>query len=315
MPFALDPQVATGLLALLGDGPPPVPPPAGDVFTRRQNAAVTFAVFADLQPAPSGVAVTHLTVTADDGAQLDARWYAREAGGASGPAVLYLHGGGMIAGDLKGYDPIIARYVAASGVPMLAVEYRLAPEFPDPVPVRDCFAALRHLAEHADELGVDRSRIAVMGDSAGGGLAAGVALLARDENGPALSRQILVYPMLDDTNVTPDPQLVPFLTWSYDDNVTGWGALLGEAPQQVSPYAAPTRATDLTGLPPAYLDVGELDIFRDEDLEYARRLTDAGVPTEFHLHPGAPHGFEAFAPGADVAQRAIADRLRVLRSL
>ena len=128
-----------------------------------------------------------------------------------------------------------------------------------------------------------------MGDSAGGGLAAGVCLMARDRGGPPIAQQLLIYPMLDDRPTTPDPQLVPFLTWTYDDNLTGWAALLGDSAgaDAVSPYAAPARATDLTGLPDTYIDVGDLDIFRNEDITYARRLSDAGVPTELHLHPGA----------------------------
>jgi acetyl esterase/lipase len=123
--------------------------------------------------------------------------------------------------------------------------------------------------------------------------------------------------MLDDRARAPDPQLLPFLTWTYDDNVTGWAALLGGAAgtDAVSPYAAAARATDLAGLPDTYIDVGDLDIFRDEDLTYARRLSDAGVPTELHLLPGCPHAFEALARGADVSQRAINDRVRRLRSL
>jgi len=204
-----------------------------------------------------------------------------------------------------------------SGVPMLVVDYRVAPEHPHPTPVEDCYAALRWLTENASALGVDPTRIAVMGDSAGGGLAAGVSLLARDRGGPPIAQQLLIYPMLDDRTRTPDPQLVPFLTWTYDDNVTGWAALLGDSAgiDAVSPYAAPARATDVSGLPDTYIDVGELDIFRDEDIAYARRLSDAGVPTELHLHPGCPHAFEALARGADIAQRAIGDRVRRLRAL
>jgi acetyl esterase/lipase len=207
--------------------------------------------------------------------------------------------------------------VSASGVPMLQVEYRLAPEHPHPTPVEDCYAALGWLTAHAAELGVDPARIAVMGDSAGGGLAAGVALLARDRGGPALARQVLVYPMLDDRTRTPDPEIVPYATWTYDDNVTGWDALLGEAAgtDDVSPYAAPARALELAGLAPAYIEVGELDAFRDEDVAYARRLAGAGVSTELHVHPGCPHGFESFAPATDVARRSTDDRVRVLRSL
>jgi acetyl esterase/lipase len=200
---------------------------------------------------------------------------------------------------------------------MLMVDYRIAPEHPHPTPVEDCYAALRWLADNAMTLGVDPGRIAVMGDSAGGGLAAGVCLLARDRGGPSVAQQVLIYPMLDDRANPPDPHLLPFLTWTYDDNVTGWGALLGEGvgTEAVSPYAAPARATDLTGLPATYIDVGDLDIFRDEDITYARRLADAGVPTELHLHPGCPHAFEVLARAADVSQRAIGDRLRRLRTL
>jgi acetyl esterase/lipase len=215
------------------------------------------------------------------------------------------------------YDLAVRDYVAKSGVPMLMVDYRIAPEHPHPVPVEDCYAALRWLADNAPTLGVDPGRIAVIGDSAGGGLAAGVSLLARDRGGPSIAQQLLIYPMLDDRPHRVDPQLAPFLTWSYDDNVTGWTALLGESVggDAVSPYAAPARATDLTNLPATYLDVGDLDIFRDEDIVFARRLSDAGVPTELHLHPGCPHAFEALARNADVSQRAIADRIRRLRTL
>ena len=140
------------------------------------------------------------------------------------------------------------------------------------------------------DLGVDPARIGVMGDSAGGGLAAGVCLMARDRGGPAIAQQLLIYPMLDDRTRDTRPAAVPFLTWTYDDNVTGWGALLGDSAgsDAVSPYAAPARADDLTGLPDTYIDIGDLDIFRDEDIPYARRLADAGVPTELHRLPGMP---------------------------
>jgi acetyl esterase/lipase len=215
------------------------------------------------------------------------------------------------------YDSVVRGYVAASGVPMLVVDYRVAPEFPYPVPVEDCYAALLWLIDHAGELGVDPARVAVMGDSAGGGLVAGVCLLDRDRGGPDVAQQLLIYPMLDDRSRAPVPELSSFLTWTYDDNVTGWSALLPDAAgtETVAPYAAPARATDLSGLPPTYIDVGDLDLFRAEDVCYASRLADAGVPTELHVHPGCPHAFDAMAPSASVTQRAIADRVRRLRSL
>lgn len=202
-------------------------------------------------------------------------------------------------------------------MPFLSVEYRYAPEFPAPTPVTDCYAGLQWLVAHAAELGVDPARIGIMGDSGGGGAAASLAVYARDRGGPAIARQILIYPMLDDRNTVPDPALDGFLTWSYDDNATGWGALLGDrlGGPDVTPYGAAARLEDFTGLPPAYIEVGELDIFRDEDIAYARRLLAAGVSTELHVHPYVPHAFEVLVPTAAVSSRSAADRHRVLRRL
>lgn len=222
----------------------------------------------------------------------------------------------MIAGSVARYDRFVAGYAADTGVPFLSIDYRLAPEHPHPTPVEDCFAGVRWLLEHADELRVDPARVAIMGDSSGGGLAAGAALMARDR-GVALARQILIYPMLDDRTTVPDPALAPFAAgWSYDNNYTGWHALLGDAigTDDVAPSAAPARAADLSGLPPTYIDTGDLDIFTNETIDYARRIAATGTNVEIHVHPGCPHGFDR-VPGLPVAARAIADRRRVLRSL
>jgi acetyl esterase/lipase len=319
MALGIDAQVLAEMAPLLDALGEIEPPPIGDVRARRTNGHRMFdLIVTTWTPAP-GVEVERHRLSAADGAQLDMSWY-HTSEEQPGSAVLYLHGGGMIFGlEHVGamYDVAVRDYVAASGVPMLVVDYRIAPEHPHPTPVEDCYAALRWLTENASALGVDPTRIAVMGDSAGGGLAAGVSLLARDRGGPPIAQQLLVYPMLDDRSQTPDPQLLPFLTWTYDDNVTGWAALLSDSAgtDAVSPYAAPARATDVSGLPDTYIDVGDLDIFRDEDIAYARRLSDAGVPTELHLHPGCPHAFEALARGADISQRAIGDRVRRLRAL
>jgi acetyl esterase/lipase len=313
--FTVDRQVAA-ILAPMAEAMADAPHPAvGDIATRRIALEAMMAETAALQPTPADVTATDFHAVAEDGTKVLLRWYAKD-GATPGPAALYLHGGGMILGSVALYDAPIARYVSASGVPMLAVDYRLAPEHPDPTPIEDVYTGLKWLHDHAAELGVDPARIAVMGDSAGGGLAAGVTLLARDRGEPAVARQILVFPMLDDRTTTPDPELVPFATWTYEDNVTGWSALLGDRAggPDVSPYAAAARATDLSGLPPTYLEVGQLDIFRDEDLDYARRLGAAGVDVEFHLHPGVPHEFDTFAWDTDVARRAVADRLRALGS-
>jgi acetyl esterase/lipase len=268
------------------------------------------------QSVATDVDMSDHTIVTPDGAHLLARWY-HHPSIESTAAVLYLHGGGMILGSVPSFDGPVSRYVARSGVSMLSVEYRLAPEHPHPTPVEDAYAGLVWLASHATELGIDPARIAVMGDSAGGGLAAGVAILSRDRGGPAVARQLLIYPMLDDRTTTPDPQIAPLAGWSYDDNITAWNALLGEGHEQraVEPTAAPGRLFDAAGLPPAYIEVGQLDVFRDEDIRYALTLSSAGVPVELHLHPGVPHEYDAIAFDADVSRRAQNDRERVLRSL
>ena len=163
-----------------------------------------------------------------------------------------------------------------------------------------------------------RDMTGVMGESAGGGLVAGLALMARDSKfSPSLAKQILIYPMLDDRNVIPDNELIPFAMWTYEDNITGWSAYLGKdiiGTDRVSKYAAPARETDLSGLPPTYIDVGGLDIFMNEDMNYAQRLIEAKVSTEFHLHPGCPHAYDMLVPSAEVTKRATADRVRAIKS-
>jgi len=316
----IDPEVLAELAPLTAARAQLEPPPLGDVATRRANSRQMSAVLMTRRPAVAEVEMQRYELNTDDGATLALSWYRRAGTAQPGSAVLYLHGGGMIYGmsELGAlYDWFARRYVAESNVPMLLVDYRTAPEFPHPVPVEDCFAALVWLTEQADELGVDPARVAVMGDSAGGGLAAAVCLMARDRGGPAVALQVLIYPMLDDRTARPDPQLVPFVTWTYDDNITGWQALLGDSvgSDGVTAYAAPARATDLSLLPPTYIDVGDLDIFRDENITYARRLAEAGTPTELHVHPGCPHAFDGMAPNAAVSRRVIADRVRRLRGL
>ena len=281
----------------------------------REEAELGLSMLNQMSSPVTGVSTTDYEVGRDDGARVGLRWYVRDETDAAS-AVVYLHGGGMICGNIDLYGPLVAGYVSATGVPMLAVDYRVAPESPHPIPVEDCFAGLRWLHDHAQEVAIDPERIAVMGDSGGGGLAAGVALMARDRGTP-LARQVLVYPMLDDRNVIPDPELVPFAGWTYESNRIGWSALLGDTigSDDVPSYAAPAREQNLAGLAPAYVEVGELDIFRDEDIDYARRLAAAGVSVELHVHPGAPHGFDRMAPDSGLVRRAMADRVRVLRAL
>ena len=316
MAFLLDPQVAAAMEPLSALATGMTRPEVGDVASRRLTMEAGQVFMETRRVMPSDVTMTDFEARPDDGATVGFRWYTKD-GSSPGSAVVHLHGGGMILSNIGLYDGIVARYVSASGVPMLSVEYRYAPEFPGLTPVEDSYVALRWLSDHASELGVDPGRIAVMGDSAGGGIAAGLALLARDRGGPSIAQQTLIYPMLDDRTTIPDPELVPFAGWTYEDNLTGWSALLGEAVggPDVSLYAAPARATIVTDLPPVYIEVGELDIFRNECIEFARRTALAGVSTELHVHPGVPHGWDVVAPDADVTKRALTDRIRRLQSV
>jgi acetyl esterase/lipase len=232
------------------------------------------------------------------------------------PALYWIHGGGYVMGDIEQDDRLMKQMVKRIGCVTVSVDYRLAPEHPFPAPVEDCYAGLKWLFGHADELGVDPSRIAIGGASGGGGLAAGLALLTRDRGEVPVAFQLLIYPMIDDRNVTPasyaitDPRM-----WNRDANLLGWKAYLGRdgGGADVSPYAAAARATDLTNLPPAYIPTGALDLFVDENIEYAQRLIQAGVPTELHVYPGAFHGFDIFAPSAKVSKQFKAERDDALR--
>jgi acetyl esterase/lipase len=316
MSFTLDPEVATAL-APMGEAMAATTPPAvGDIAGRRALWEPILAAASTALPIPADVTTTDVEILTDDGATITARWYVKD-GAPAGPAALFFHGGGYIFGHIDQFDGPVSRYASASGVSMLSVEYRRAPEHPYPTPLEDAYAALRWLHDHAAELGVDPERIGVMGDSAGGGMAAALTILTRERGGPKIARQILLMPMLDDRTTTPDPLIEPFLIWSYDDSRTAWPALLGAdaGGDQVPATAAPARLQDAADLPPAYIEVGQLDVFRDEDTAYATKLSRAGVEVEFHLRPGVPHEFDSIAPDSDVARRAIADRIRALKSL
>ncbi|SNY03765.1 alpha/beta hydrolase [Paractinoplanes atraurantiacus] len=231
--------------------------------------------------------------------------------GRTGPAACFytVHGGGMMFGHYLGNLDSYDDWLLTHDVVLVSVDYRLAPEYPDPYPVEDCYAGLAWTAAHADSLGIDPARIVLVGQSAGGGLAAGTALLARDRQGPRLFGQILISPMLDDSDSTVSTRQIDGVGVA-DRAMTrfGWNAYLGDrrGGGDVTIYAAPARATDLTGLPPTYIDCGSAEVFRDETVAYASRLWEAGVNAELHVWPGAFHGFTSMAPQAALSRNAIA---------
>ncbi len=231
------------------------------------------------------------------------------------PCIFHIHGGGYVIGSVDAQEAQHRDMVATLNCVIVTVDYRLAPETIFPGAIEDCHAALSWVFDNAAVLRIDPARIGVMGESAGGGLAASLALLARDRGGPRPAFQHLVYPMIDDrTCIHPDPHPhAGEFIWTPDHNRFGWTALLSVEPGSdgVSPYAAAARAIDLTGLPPTYVATGSLDLFLEEDLDYARRLMRAGVPVELHVYPGGFHGFD-FDPAADVSARARRDSLDAL---
>jgi acetyl esterase/lipase len=231
------------------------------------------------------------------------------------PCLYWVHGGGHVLGSVDQDDLSLCRIAARVGCVVAAVEWHQAPEHPFPAEFQDCFQGLLWVRDQPEGLGIDPGRIAVGGASSGAGTAAGIALKARDTGDLDLVFQLLVYPMLDDRNRTPSSHSVTYpRVWNRTSNLLAWAAYLGGIPDaDVPAYAAPARATDLSGLPPAFVAVGDLDLFLDEDIDYARRLMRAGVPTELHVYPGAVHGFDSFAPQSAIARRFARDRDDALR--
>jgi acetyl esterase/lipase len=232
------------------------------------------------------------------------------------PVLLHIHGGGYVIG-LPEMTALHHRGVVRElDCIVVSVDYRLAPETPYPGPLEDCYAALKWVFEHGEKLGIDPNRIAISGESAGGGLAAALAVLARDRGEVPVIFQLLIFPMIDDRTVAgkdPHPYTGEFI-WDAHNNHFGWSSYLGTEPggDDISNYAAAARTKDLTGLPPTYLSVGSLDLFLDENVAYAMRLTRAGVPTELHVYPGAFHGYPVSAE-ADVTKFSAANALRALK--
>jgi acetyl esterase/lipase len=246
--------------------------------------------------------------------ELTLRLYRPEAAAVDSPGLIYIHGGGMIMGDLESQDENMRQAATELGMPIASIDYRKAPEHPYPAAPEDCYAGVCWVFENAASLGIDASNIGLMGASAGGGLALAVALMLRDRRGPTLKYLLPIYPMIDDRHeTTSSNEVVDIGIWDRAGSIEAWGWYLGGAAPDA--YAAPARAEDLSNLPPTYIDVGDLDLFRDEDIEIAQRLSAAGVPVEFHLWTGAYHASELFAPDARLSQEIWATRYRAIRRM
>ncbi|KAK1832922.1 arylesterase/ monooxygenase [Podospora conica] len=293
---------------------PEVPPPLTDAHSVRTiiNLIVSHG-FRNLPPTPSITQTLHHHPSPFDNTPIPITQFSPPTTTPTpspGPAILYIHGGGLVGGSVPIVSPSVSHTALATSIPVFAVHYRLAPEHPFPTPLDDCYAALEWLRSRPD---VDPARICVYGVSGGGVLAASVAQMARDRGlAPAVAKVMLVYPMLDDrTADESEGPLKGLVTWNGAMNRIGWGAYLGgKGDGEVPRYAVPARMEDLRGLPRTYIDVGGCDLFVGEDLAYASRLTAAGVEVEFHLYPGLPHGFES----ADIpaTRKAIENRISAL---
>ncbi len=284
-----------------------------DVSAFREGIELMLSQLPDPQ-IPDGLVITERNISGPAGApEVPVRVY-KPIGLSGAPVLLYFHGGGFVLGGLEIEHRILLHVATQTPCVIISVDYRIAPEHPFPAGVEDCYAALLWTAGAAGELDIDAARIAVGGSSAGGALAAAVTQMARDRKGPDLALQLLSYPVLDNEMTTPSMMKFSSIPPFFDR--TGvecmWKHYLGNLSGKVSPYAAPMRAQDLKGLPPAYIVTAEYDPLRDEGILYALRLMQAGVPVELHNVPGAPHGFD-MAPASKITQHIMGERIGALQ--
>lgn len=232
------------------------------------------------------------------------------------PGLLWIHGGGYVLGTVEADDHLCAKFVTQAECIVVSVDYRLAPEHPYPAPIEDCYSALCWMVNEAEHLSIDKEKIGVAGASAGGGLTAALTLLARDRSFPKVHFQMPLYPMIDDRNNSPSSnEIKEGFIWNQKANEAGWKMYLGNlhGTEEIPPYAAPARATDYSNLPYTYTCVGQLDPFRDETIAYVSKLAQAGVDVEFHLYPGAYHGFETLNPQSAIAQQVVSEYINAVK--
>lgn len=313
----IDPEVRAGLDQLLAIVGPDGLSSIRDIPLRRKKQAELKAMRPS-RPLPDQLEIRDHVVPRATGGQPDVllRSYVPSAITRPTPCTFYIHGGGLVLGSVDGDEARAAELAEETGCIVTSVDYRLAPEHPFPAALDNCYQALRWIVENHRELGIDVDRVALYGPSAGGALSAASALVARDNDGPRIAYLMLASPMLDDRCTEPSTFVnTGFGAWSREANIQAWSAYLGDAhgTDQVSPYAAPARADTLTGLPPTYLDVGDLDLFRDEVVTYAGRLMRSHVPVELHVYPGGVHGGEHLAPNAQLSERVRSYRRTALR--
>lgn len=306
------PDLRDAAAAMLAAGPPPVLTAASLSELRAKPANA-------VQPFGLETPVERRAIPGSRGMGEIAVYLINACPGASRPAILHMHGGGFVLGSARKEVPRLQKIAAALDCVILSVEYGLAPETIWSVAIEQNYAGLRWLSEKADALGVDRARLLVMGESAGGGHAALLAFTARDRGEIRLAGQVLVYPMLDDRTVSTAglPSAVGRLVWTAQANAFGWRSFLGNDAEsrRILVRAVPARRADLSGLPPTFIGVGGIDLFAGEDVDFARRLLLAGVPTELVVMPGAFHGFDVAAPSAPTSQQFTAAKIDAIRRM
>lgn len=308
-----DPEVYGAIAELFAGAS--APPARGDWLTRRNQSEGFYGGMFSAHFGHINCAKELISVRSDDGTDIECASYTPE-GARVEKTIIYFHGGGFIGGSVASHEPWCKWIATETNSQVVSVGYRLAPEVRAPIPQEDAYAAAAFFAGR-HESDSRRLPLVVGGDSSGAGLAASVAIMARDREDFQINALLLIQPMLDDRSerITDDKE--PLLTWSLDDNATAWEALLPESRggESVSLYVAPGRAEDLSGLPHTYLEICELDLFYSEGFDFLVKLVKAGIPVDAHILPGVPHAFDVLAPDAAVSQRALMNRSGFLNSI